>query len=77
MLDVFATSAESVTIIFPDGQEVGAPGPQPDNIDVAFSEAKAFTAFTDGGAEVLVPLLSADVPFEEIDAVVRSFVPEV
>jgi signal transduction histidine kinase len=76
VLDVFATSAESVTIIFPDGQEVGAPVFNRDNIDVAFSEAKAFTAFTEGGAEVLVPLLSADVPLKEIDALVRSFVPE-
>jgi signal transduction histidine kinase len=76
VLDVFATSAESVTVFFPDGQEVGAPVFSRDNVDVAFSEARAFTAFTDGGAEVLVPLLSADVPDAEVNAVVRSFVAE-
>lgn len=76
VLSVFGSSAESVTILLPDGQEVGAPVLNRDNIEVSFSEAKAFTAFTDGGAEVLVPLLSADVPDSEVNAVVRSFVAE-
>jgi signal transduction histidine kinase len=75
-LDVFGSGADSVSILFADGEQVGAPVVNTDNIDVAFSEARAFTAFTDGGAEVLVPLLSADVPNDAVDVVVRSFVPE-
>jgi signal transduction histidine kinase len=76
VLSVFGSSAESVTIFLPDGEEIGAPVFNKDNIEVSFSEAKAFTAFTDGGAEVLVPLLSKDVPDSEVNAVVRSFVAE-
>ncbi|MGA9596239.1 MAG: HAMP domain-containing sensor histidine kinase [Acidimicrobiia bacterium] len=75
-LDVFGSGADSVTIVFADGDAVGASILNTDNIDVAFSEARAFTAFTPGGAEVLVPILSADVPNDAVDVVVRSFVPE-
>ena len=75
VLEVFGSGADSVSILFATGPEVGAPVFSKDNIDVAFSEARAFTAFTPGGAEVLVPLLSADVP-DSADVVVRSFVPE-
>ena len=76
VLDVFGSGADSVTIVFADGDAVGASLLNTDNIDVAFSEARAFTAFTPGGAEVLVPILSADVPNDAVDVVVRSFVPE-
>ena len=76
VLEVFGSGADSVSILFATGPEVGAPVFSKDNIDVAFSEARAFTAFTPGGAEVLVPLLSADVPDSAVDVVVRSFVPE-
>lgn len=75
-LEVFGSGADSVTILFKEGEVIGAPVFNTDNIDVAFSEARAFTAFTEGGAEVLVPILSADVPDQEVDVVVRSFVPE-
>lgn len=76
VLEVFGSGADSMTILFADGAEVGAPVINTDNIDVAFAEARAFTAFTEGGAEVLVPIYSADVPDEAVDVVVRSFVPE-
>jgi signal transduction histidine kinase len=76
VLDTFGTPADEVTIFFAEGEVVGAEVSNRSNIDVAFSEAKFFTAFTDGGAEVLVPLLSADVPDSEVDVVVRAFVPD-
>lgn len=75
-LEVFGSGADSVTILFKNGDIVGAPVFNTDNIDVAFSEARAFTAFTQGGAEVLVPIYSSDVPDRVVDVVVRSFVPE-
>ncbi len=75
VIDVFGTPADAVTILFADGETVGAPVFTTANIDLAFSEVRAFTAFTDGGAEVLVPLLSVDVPGQEVDVVVRAFVP--
>jgi signal transduction histidine kinase len=76
VIEVFGSGADAVTILFADGEVTGAPVFNTDNIDVAFSDARAFTAFTDGGAEVLVPLLSADVPDQSVDVVVRAFVPE-
>jgi signal transduction histidine kinase len=76
VIEVFGSGADAVTILFADGEVTGAPVFNTDNIDVAFSEARAFTAFTDGGAEVLVPLLSADAPDQSVDVVVRAFVPE-
>ena len=76
VIEVFGSGADAVTILFADGEIAGAPVFNRDNIDVAFSEARAFTAFTEGGAEVLVPLRSADVPDQTVDVVVRAFVPE-
>lgn len=76
VIEAFGSGADAVTILFADGDFAGAPVFNTDNIDVAFSEARAFTAFTDGGAEVLVPLQSADVPDQSVDVVVRAFVPE-
>ncbi|MCP4303925.1 MAG: HAMP domain-containing histidine kinase [bacterium] len=76
VIEVFGSGADAVTILFADGELAGAPVFNTDNIEVAFSEARAFTAFTDGGAEVLVPLESADVPDRRVDVVVRAFVPE-
>lgn len=76
VLNVFGSQADAVTILFSDGEVVGAPVFTTSNIDVAFSERKAFTAFTEGGAEVLVPLLSTDTPDQAVDVVVRAFVPE-
>lgn len=76
VLEVFGSGADAVTILFGDGTIAGAPVFNTDNIEVAFSEARAFTAFTEGGAEVLVPLLSPDVPGVSVDVVVRAFVPE-
>ncbi|NNC92245.1 MAG: HAMP domain-containing histidine kinase [Acidimicrobiia bacterium] len=76
VLEVFGTGADAVTVLFADGEQVGAPVFSADNIDVAFSESRAFTAFTDGGAEVLVPIRSADIPDQDVDVVVRAFVPD-
>jgi signal transduction histidine kinase len=76
VLEVFGAQADAVTIVFADGEVVGAPVVETANIEVAFSEARSFTAFTAGGAEVLVPLLSTDVPDQDVDVVVRAFVPE-
>jgi signal transduction histidine kinase len=76
VIDVFGAPADNVSILFADGVTVGAPVPDADNADVAFAEGKAFTAFTEGGAEVLVPLLSPDSPGEDVEVVVRAFVPE-
>jgi signal transduction histidine kinase len=76
VLKIFGSQAEAVTILFSNGEVVGAPVFATANIEVAFSEARAFTAFTVGGAEVLAPLLSVDAPDQEVDVVVRAFVPE-
>ncbi len=62
-----------VSIIFPDGTFRGAPASESPNIDVA-REGQAFTAFTEGGAEVLVPILTADTPEAQDTVVVRAFV---
>lgn len=74
ILEVFGAPAESVSILFSAGEVAGAQVFNTSNIDVAFAEARAFTAFTEGGAEVLVPLLSADSPGQAVDVVVRAFV---
>lgn len=76
VLEIYGSPADAVTILFSDGEAVGAPVLNRSNIDVAFSEAKAFTAFTEGGAEVLVPLLSTVAPDQAVDVVVRAFVPD-
>ncbi len=76
VLRVFGTPAEAVTILFADGEVVGAPVFDTINTEVAFAEKRAFTAFTEGGAEVLVPLLSPDSPDQAVRLVVRAFVTE-
>lgn len=76
VLEVFGAPAEAVTIMFADGEVVGAPVFDTTNTAVAFAEKRAFTAFTEGGAEVLVPLLSPDSPDQEVKVVVRAFVTE-
>jgi len=74
ILEVFGSPADSVSIMFSDGEVVGAPVSNTSNSEVALTEARAFTAFTEGGAEVLVPLLSVDTPGQVEDVVVRAFV---
>lgn len=76
VLEAFGERAAAVTVIFADREIAGAPVFYDANIDVAFSEARSFTAFTEGGAEVLVPMLSVDVPGQDVDIVVRAFVPD-
>lgn len=75
VLDVFGAPADEVTVIFADGNTVGAEVTDTTNVDVALSEATAFTAFTEGGAEVLVPVLSPDTPDQPVPVVIRAFVP--
>jgi signal transduction histidine kinase len=60
---------EDFTIVFPDGEGVGAPYEPTPGIAQAQSGA-AFTAQIDGGAEVLVPVLVADAPSEGSSVVV-------
>ncbi len=67
---------EEVTVLFAGGEVVGAPVSDTTNTDVAFAEARAFTAFTEGGAEILVPVLSPDTPGQAVFGVVRAFVTE-
>ena len=76
VLEVFGADAEAVTVVFADGNVIGAPVFDTTNTDIAFVEARSFTAFTEGGAEVLVPLLSPDTPGQEVAGVVRAFVTE-
>ncbi|MGI9610436.1 MAG: HAMP domain-containing protein [Acidimicrobiia bacterium] len=66
---------EDVTIIFPDGQFRGAPFIESSNI-LAARDGLALTAVTDGGAEVLVPVLVAVAPDAGSTVVVRRFVPD-
>ena len=75
VLQVFG-APEEVTVLFAGGEVVGAPVPDTTNTDVAFAEARAFTAFTEGGAEILVPVLSPDTPGQAVFGVVRAFVTE-
>jgi signal transduction histidine kinase len=72
VLIAFGTPA-GLTIIFPDGSIVGTPV----EVSVSIEQARlgaAFTARTDGGAEVLVPVLLPDAPVSEGAVVVRTFV---
>ncbi|HEX9856481.1 MAG TPA: HAMP domain-containing protein [Acidimicrobiia bacterium] len=66
-------SRQGVTIIFPDGTSIGAPFVGSPNLDEALRGA-AFTARTEGGAEVLVPVLTADTLASADTVVVRTFV---
>ena len=75
VLQVFG-APEEVTVLFAGGEVVGAPVLDTTNTDVAFAEARAFTAFTEGGAEILVPVLSPDTPGQAVFGVVRAFVTE-
>lgn len=64
---------EGVSIIFPDGSARGAPYAEKANVDRA-REGVAVTAETAEGAEVLVPVLVANVLTEEATVVVRAAV---
>ena len=64
---------DDVTVIFPDGQFRGAAFDESPNI-LAARDGLAFTAITEGGAEVLVPVLVSDSPDVGSTIVVRRFV---
>lgn len=66
---------EGVSIVFPDGAAVGEDAEASENIQAARGGA-AFTARVEGGAEVLVPVLTADSPAAGNTVVVRAFVPD-
>jgi signal transduction histidine kinase len=72
VLEAFG-SQESFSIIFPDGEGVGAPYEDTPGLVQAMGGA-AFTAQIDGGAEVLVPVLAADTPQAGSTVVVRTVV---
>ena len=74
VLDAFG-NPPGLSVIFADGTVVGAPVDESSNIDQARRGA-AFTAETEGGAEVLVPVLLPDTPEQEGTVVVRAFVPD-
>jgi signal transduction histidine kinase len=67
-------SREGVSIIFPDGTVRGVPVDDLSNAEQAREGSRAFTAETPVGAEVLVPVLAADGPAQEVTVVVRSLV---
>ncbi len=60
VLEAFG-SLDDFSIVFPDGEGVGAPYEETPGLAQARSGA-AFTAQIEGGAEVLVPVLVADTP---------------
>ena len=64
-----------LSVIFFDGSVVGEPVVLSANIDQARRGA-AFTAITEGGAEILVPVLLPDAPNAVGTIVVRAFVSE-
>ncbi|MEN8041889.1 MAG: HAMP domain-containing sensor histidine kinase, partial [Actinomycetota bacterium] len=66
---------EDLSIIFVSGEVVGTPFEPSDHIAQAQGGA-AFTAKTIDGAEVLVPILTADAPIQGDTVVVRAFVSE-
>lgn len=72
VLDAFG-SMDTVTIVFPDATAVGTAYEESPGLDQARAGA-AFTARTDKGAEVLVPVLVADGPASGSAVVVRTFV---
>jgi signal transduction histidine kinase len=63
----------NVSIIFPDGDFEGEPFVPSANIDRG-REGRALTAFTEDGAEVLVPVLVATSPERDSTVVVRTFI---
>ena len=74
---VLAAFGEPVglSIVFPDGQAVGADVAPSQNLAQARGGA-AFTTRTEDGAEVLIPVLVADGPTSGEAVVVRAFVGE-
>jgi len=73
VIEAFGSPA-SISIVFPDRSFVGRPVLENENLQLA-RDGAAFTAMTEGGAEVLVPVLVADSPTAGDTVVVRSFVP--
>lgn len=72
ILTAFGAS-DNLSVIFVSGEVVGEPVESAANIVKAQGGA-GFTARTDGGAEVLVPVLTADAPIQGDTVVVRVFV---
>jgi len=73
VVDAFG-APDGVTVLLPGGPNVGAPVDDLTGVQAARQSARAFTAFTEGGAEILVPVLLADDPEGGGTVVVRSFV---
>jgi signal transduction histidine kinase len=63
---------EGLSVIFVSGEVVGVDIGSAENLGQAQGGA-AFTARTDDGAEVLVPVLTADAPIQDETVVVRAF----
>jgi signal transduction histidine kinase len=72
VLEAFA-NPDGLSVIFADGTVVGTPVEPSPSIAQA-QRGAAFTARVDGGAEVLVPVLSSDGPTDGDAIVVRSIV---
>lgn len=72
ILVAFGTS-DNLSVIFLNGEVVGVSVVVANNIAKAQSGA-AFTAGTQGGVEVLIPVLTADAPIAGDTVVVRGFV---
>lgn len=64
---------DDLSVIFVSGEVVGSPIGSIEHLGQARSGA-AFTAKTEGGAEILVPVLTADAPIQGDTVVVRAFV---
>ena len=67
-------SRSGVSIVFPDGLVRGAAIADLSNVTLARDGSRAFTAAIPEGAEVLVPVLAADGPAQEVTLVVRALV---
>ncbi len=72
VLDAFDNPPDT-TVIFSDGTVIGGPQVESPNLSQAMSGA-ALTAAIEGGAEVLVPVVTADLPEGGGTVVVRTFV---
>jgi signal transduction histidine kinase len=66
-------SPTGISIVYPGGAGVGDPIADITNLELA-REGAAFTARITGGAEVLVPVLTADSPAADSTVVVRAFI---
>lgn len=64
---------DDLSVIFVSGEVIGSSIGSDEHLGLAQSGA-AFTAKTEGGAEVLVPVLTADAPIQGDTVVVRAFV---